>query len=929
MKLVLLCVAAAAAAKPPVIQLDLGQVTTAWNHELSALNEEVAPNSLPTESSYGPDVAQASGARGILYKHNTRHTATAVNHAGATVTSHRDLTLRCPADATMDSTKCTLPRAYVTDHHDHSITIHTRVFRMRDNKGDAVPHNQQLKATCTSQACIEAAVVFTERGNWLMRYDATDASGNNAEQLVFMLTLDDLTKPKFITKCATQQTLEAYDDGSTSLCTSETAFDNVATDGSRSVTPTIRYKMAYTYNGAAENLDTDPRKFSYKDIANMCDDTTSGYCTKTELQARVTKTKVGLFSITVYVWDHAGMYGLGGANNLQTYTREVTVRDIVKPSITLLKAGKTCGNTVINSGLPVGATGECCIDAACSSVKTQCGYVYTDERATAHDVLDAKCTALWALDTKPEPWRAHACAAQKSYWTAAPYVRGTPQKYTDVHGDERIVWNGKLAKFEGNYEIHFDDKDQNDNAATQVVRHVEVIDTEKPAPELYGSANIIHQANKDNVADFSKYDGAENPDNVCDFNVNGGCTEPGIKCADVCDSPGFANPQNLQVTTEWTFFTNIADVSRNCNSNKPCPFDNQVVGTWTRTYTCTDRSGNYETVQRTFENDDIDIPIIIPNPDPTQNHQGTHSFYEASTSAQYTDPGAQCLDYHDHDSLSSGKTTNPRRSILTHASLGPSVGNTHLVMVNGQFGTSLPNLAQPGTYVIKYDCQDHRANHAISKYRTITVQDTTRPTLSMNHCKDVSGANAGKETCTQEAGYSWTDPGVVTGDSMASKFSVKSVVRTATFTQSTCVATHPNCSPAADAAGIQELVAGNGLSHPHVGTYTLTYHLQDYSHTDTFTDAHGNWSPARISACSPNTPSTTTCNAAYSVTRTIVVEDTLVPVISLHKGHASDLGLSQDPFHISKFSENGINGVANEAGDSAHNPHFRRLRGAQ
>ena len=66
-----------------------------------------------------------------------------------------------------------------------------------------------------------------------MRYDATDASGNNAEQLVFMLTLDDLTKPKFITKCATQQTLEAYDDGSTSLCTSETAFDNVATDGSR------------------------------------------------------------------------------------------------------------------------------------------------------------------------------------------------------------------------------------------------------------------------------------------------------------------------------------------------------------------------------------------------------------------------------------------------------------------------------------------------------------------------------------------------------------------------------------------------------------------------------------------------------------------------------------------------------------------------
>merc|ERR1711871_1087445 len=497
-------------------------------------------------------------------------------------------------------------------------TIHTRVFRMRDNNGNAVPHAQQLKATCTSQACIEGAIVFTERGNWLMRYDATDASGNTAEQLVFMLTLDDLTKPQFTTTCDAKQTLEAFSDTTTSLCTTETAQDNVATDGTRVVTPTIRYKMAYTYNGDAENLDKDPRAYAYKDVANMCDDTTTGYCTKAQLQARVTKTKVGLFSITAYAWDHAGMYGYGGQNNVQTYNREVIVRDVVKPTITLHKAQKTCGNTVLNSGLPLGATGECCIDAACSSVKTQCGYVYTDERAEAHDVLDDKCSALWAAYNSgqtPTPWRAWACEKQKQYWTASPWVRGVPQKYTDEHGSQRQVFDGQLATHEGHYEIHFDDKDQNDNAASQVVRHVEVIDTEKPAPELCGDAAIIHAANKDSVADFSKYDSAENPDNVCDFNVNGGCSEPGIKCADVCDSPGFASPQNLQVTTEWTFFTNIDGVSRNCNSNKPCPFDNQVVGTWTRTYTCTDRSGNFETVQRTFENDDIDIPIIIPSPD--------------------------------------------------------------------------------------------------------------------------------------------------------------------------------------------------------------------------------------------------------------------------------------------------------------------------
>merc|ERR1711968_158582 len=308
---------------------------------------------------------------------------------------------------------------------------------------------------------------------------------------------------------------------------------------------------------------------------------------------------------------------------------------------------------------------------------------------------------------------------------------------------------------------------------------------------------------------------------------------------------------------------------------------------------------------------------------PTQTQQGTHSFYEASASDSYTDPGAQCLDYHDHDSLSSGKTTNPRRSILTHASLGPSVGNTHLVMVNGQFGNKLPDLKQPGTYVIKYDCHDHKGNQAVSKYRTVTVRDTTRPTLDLKECTN------GKEECRQEAGYAWTDPGVDTADTMDPPFSVKNVVRTATFTQSACAQTLPKCSPPSDAAGVAELVAGNGLSHPHVGTYTLTYHLQDYTHTDTFQDTRGNWSPARTSACSPQTPSRSTCNAAHTVTRTIVVEDTLVPVISLHKGHSSDLGLAQDPFHISDSTATGINGVANEAGDSATNPHFRRLRGAQ
>jgi len=90
------------------------------------------------------------------------------------------------------------------------------------------------------------------------------------------------------------------------------------------------------------------------------------------------------------------------------------------------------------------------------------------------------------------------------------------------------------------------------------------------------------------------------------------------------------------------------------------------------------------------------------------------------------DGGARCVDWHE------GALT-PRLS-----------GNT-------------VNMAKPGDYVVQYDCKDSQNNQAApAVYRTITVQDTTCPTITIN----------GASELTVEAGFKYTDAHATASDSL-------------------------------------------------------------------------------------------------------------------------------------------------------------------
>lgn len=152
---------------------------------------------------------------------------------------------------------------------------------------------------------------------------------------------------------------------------------------------------------------------------------------------------------------------------------------------------------------------------------------------------------------------------------------------------------------------------------------------------------------------------------------------------------------------------------------------------------------------------------------------------------------------------------------------------------------SVVNLAVVGTYRITYNCQDTMGNTAEALIRTIVVEDTVCPVCEVN----------GDETITTEASFPYTDQGANCVDDIAVDQPTKS-------------------AEATSYVNVEE-----------TGTYVLTYLYSDGYNSNTdlctyCTDTNNEATPlveATAAQCMANT-------------RTVVVADSLKPVINLHYG---------------------------------------------
>jgi hypothetical protein len=447
---------------------------------------------------------------------------------------------------------------------------------------------------CTGD-CQVQTVSFAKRATYLFKYDAEDNSGNRAEQVVFALIIGDACGQTpaagTTTQCdpeihAGSQATQWQAAGSDILTTSVTTTDNV--DSESVMKNRLWYKIEQATQGSAtgvamcsgEGFDhtsiNGESWWSYEDYKQYQPKTNGeanfpfSYCATPAGQQdnncpcalRGLRTSVvGRYKVTYMSCDKAGAYGAGAHNgdNCVKHVQTVIIKDTLRPWI------EVTGGSV--------ETQEChrdCTPAALQgkAPSTWPAVCYADKGSVVKDQLDTMALGL-TIDAV-------------TTWT-----EGNPD-----------------ASTVDDYTITYDAKDNAQLAAKTMSRKVQVRDTKRPTASLV--------ANGKQEKEVVEIVSTEVP--LATFPED---REPGATCYDTCDTSG----NDMLQAYSWG------------NKN----WNEMVMGDYFRTYTCKDASNNVHSVVRKFQLVDKGLPII------TLKDQ-TVKTITASNTLEYTDAGATCSD---------------------------------------------------------------------------------------------------------------------------------------------------------------------------------------------------------------------------------------------------------------------------------------------
>jgi len=448
----------------------------------------------------------------------------------------------------------------------------------------------------------------------------------------------------------------------------------------------------------------------------------------------------------------------------------------------------------------------------------------------------------------------------------------------------------------GSYTVNYSVKDSHNNAATPKSRAVNVVDTIKPVLRRVGNENIEHVSEQNFV-------------------------DAGSVCVDSCDKTG------LKTTTKWVGKA----------------FTDKDVGKYVQQYTCTDKSGNSMSTSRTWTVVDKKAPVIsVVGPDSI--------VLEASTTAEYTDSGATCHDYVDENlsksivisgdlvdyrtpgtytikynckDLSSNAAAQMTRKVVVKDTTCPTVsikgasnleieggfpytddGATASDTLDGDLTAKVTtsgdtvNTAQ-AFYAYRSCAQIKQADNAAqSGYYSITTGAATLKRVQV-YCDMTYGKTYyACDNCQRVVPYKNSDGGCAAHGMKMANFGVldKAAAKKhftndgeeeSKYFPSDALATsnYYLCRPVDGA--VNSFIPKHGdIAHAEQGKYIINFHVSDKA---------GN----------------TECLTKH---RTVVVKDTLPPVITLHLGGKM--------IHKSDATKKGVSGVANPAGEAAANPFF-------
>lgn len=278
--------------------------------------------------------------------------------------------------------------------------------------------------------------------------------------------------------------------------------------------------------------------------------------------------------------------------------------------------------------------------------------------------------------------------------------------------------------------------------------------------------------------------------------------------------------------------------------------DVNTLGTYTLTYNVSDSSANPATqVTRTVKVVDTTAPVITLTGDQTLN---------VEAGSAYTDPGFTV-------------TENLANSVV----VGGDTVNTGVI----------------GTYTVTYNVSDASLNAAVQKTRTVIVADTILPVITLN----------GQQTVSIEAGATYTDDGATAADT----FKLTADIDVVSNVDTTTVGSYTVLYNVSDVAGnaAAQMTRTVNVTDSTVPVITLNGDVTlNVEAGSTFTDpgvtVTDNTSEDlsgsvvvggdTVDAGTPNTYNVTydvsdsSTNPAAQKTRTVIVADTTLPVITLN-----------------------------------------------
>jgi hypothetical protein len=506
---------------------------------------------------------------------------------GSKVQRRQDYVYTCKAN----SDTCTLPKAKAWDHNNGQVSVHRRVYLVDEDGATVSTLESDVTGDNLATDPLNHSIDVTKRSKYMIYYDAQDDQGNHAEQVVLELILNDHEKP-VITPCQSDSTVQAADcnTGTTFVLCKSTANDNI--DDLSEMTEAIKYTIE---RPDGEFLVTDA---SY-DVARAAMTTTA-----IDRDAGVENT-VGLFTVSMEVQDEAGAYGEGGKNNDGAASFSINFVDTVAPVIAC--DGEGC------TGTDVPATSA--FNAASSKLH-ECATAYDDVTvggASATDCLDDLTETNLAITSD----------------------------VSDIDTGAPNTWPKTGKSDTAPYYVKFDVSDRATNAATSVYRKVKVVDTTKPVAALVQPERnqITHSSEEGNALS----DPGATCSDTCDKAIPAPTTE-WTDLGSSHANAGHADCTEDYVgeagsgTWVWSCDKRLQSFG-NPNELGMAGWDGKKVGEYIRTYTCTDASGNTHSVNRKFIVVDNDQPIITINGSPTETQEATHDreyVDDGATCSDYT-----------------------------------------------------------------------------------------------------------------------------------------------------------------------------------------------------------------------------------------------------------------------------------------------------